>query len=124
MSINVLIVDDSSTMRKIVQRNLKQTGLDLGEIFQAGDGQEGLAALNEQTVNLVLSDWNMPNMDGLGMVQAIRANEAWNHIQIIMITTEGGEAKVAEAVAAGANGYVKKPFTADDLEAQLASAAV
>jgi len=123
MSLNVLIVDDSSTMRKIVQRNLKQTGLDLGEIFQAGDGQEGLAVLNEQTVNLVLSDWNMPNMDGLGMVQAIRANEAWNHIQIIMITTEGGEAKVEEAVASGANGYVKKPFTADDLEAELASAA-
>ena len=97
MSINVLIVDDSSTMRKIVQRNLKQTGLDIAEVFQAGDGQEGLAVLNEQTVNLVLSDWNMPNMDGLGMVQAIRANEAWNHIQIIMI----------------------KPFTADDLEAEM-----
>ncbi len=123
MSLNVLIVDDSSTMRKIVQRNLKQTGLDLGEIFHAGDGQEGLAVLNEQTVNLVLSDWNMPNMDGLGMVQAIRANEAWNPIQIIMITTEGGEAKVEEAIAAGANGYVKKPFTADDLETELASAA-
>jgi len=123
MSINVLIVDDSSTMRKIVQRNLKQTGLDLGEIFQAGDGQEGLAILNQETVSLVLSDWNMPNMDGLGMVEAIRANEAWSHIQIIMITTEGGEAKVQEAVAAGANGYVKKPFTADDLEAQLTSTA-
>lgn len=121
MSLNVLIVDDSSTMRKIVLRNLKQTGLDLGEIFQASDGREGLAVLNEQTVNLVLSDWNMPNLDGLGMVQAIRANAAWDPIQIIMITTEGGEAKVQEAVAAGANGYVKKPFTADDLEAEFTS---
>ncbi len=123
MALNVLIVDDSSTMRKIVLRNLKQTGLDLGEVFQAGDGQEGLAVLNEQTVNLILSDWNMPNMDGLGLVQAVRANSAWDHIMIIMITTEGGEAKVQEAIAAGANGYVKKPFTADDLEAELTSAA-
>jgi len=123
MALNVLIVDDSSTMRKIVLRNLKQTGLDLGEVFQAGDGQEGLAVLNEQTVHLILSDWNMPNMDGLGLVQAVRANSAWDHIQIIMITTEGGEAKVQEAIAAGANGYVKKPFTADDLEAELTSTA-
>ncbi|HBB40315.1 MAG: two-component system response regulator [Nitrospirae bacterium CG18_big_fil_WC_8_21_14_2_50_70_55] len=123
MAINVLIVDDSSTMRKIVQRNLKQTRLDIAEIFQAGDGQEGLAVLQAQQVHLILSDWNMPNLDGLGFVQAVRANTAWDHIQIVMITTEGGEAKVQEAIGAGANGYVKKPFTADDLEAQLTSRA-
>jgi len=123
MAINVLIVDDSSTMRKIVQRNLKQTRLDIAEIFQAGDGQEGLAVLQAQQVHLILSDWNMPNLDGLGFVQAVRANTAWDPIQIVMITTEGGEAKVQEAIGAGANGYVKKPFTADDLEAQLTSRA-
>jgi len=119
MAFNVLIVDDSSTMRKIVLRNLKQTGLDVGEVYQAGDGQEALAMLADNTVHLILSDWNMPNMDGLGLVQAVRSNPDNAHIRIIMITTEGGETKVDEAIAAGANGYVKKPFTADDLEKKL-----
>jgi len=119
MPFNILIVDDSSTMRKIVLRNLKQTGLDVGEVFQAGDGQEALTVLAENTVHLILSDWNMPNMDGLGLVVAVRSDPNNAHIRIIMITTEGGETKVNEAIAAGANGYVKKPFTADDLEKQL-----
>ena len=119
MAFNVLIVDDSSTMRKIVLRNLKQTDLDVGEAYQAGDGQEALAVLADNTVHLILSDWNMPNMDGLGLVQAVRSNPDNAHIRIIMITTEGGETKVDEAIAAGANGYVKKPFTADDLEKEL-----
>ena len=108
MAYNILIVDDSSTMRKIVQRNLKQTGLDVGEVYQAGDGQEALAVLAENTVHLILSDWNMPNMDGLGLVQAVRNDPSNAHIRIIMITTEGGESKVAEAITSGANGYVKK----------------
>jgi len=119
MAFNILIVDDSSTMRKIVLRNLKQTGLDVGEVYQAGDGQEALAVLASNTVHLILSDWNMPNMDGLGLVQAVRSDPNKAHIRIIMITTEGGETKVDEAIAAGANGYVKKPFTADDLEKEL-----
>jgi len=119
MAFNVLIVDDSSTMRKIVLRNLKQTGLDVGEVYQAGDGQEALAVLAANTVHLILSDWNMPNLDGLGLVQAVRSNPDNAHIRIIMITTEGGETKVDEAIAAGANGYVKKPFTADDLEKEV-----
>jgi two-component system chemotaxis response regulator CheY len=120
MAINVLIVDDSSTMRKIVLRNLKQTGLAVGEVYQAGDGQEALSILADNPVGLILSDWNMPNMDGLGLVQAVRSNPDFAHIRIIMITTEGGESKVSEALASGANGYVKKPFTAEDLEEQLA----
>lgn len=120
MAINILIVDDSSTMRKIVLRNLKQTGLAVNEVYQAGDGQEALAILADHPVGLILSDWNMPNMDGLGLVQAVRGNPAFAHIRIIMITTEGGDAKVSEALVSGANGYVKKPFTAEDLEKQLA----
>jgi two-component system chemotaxis response regulator CheY len=119
MAFNILIVDDSSTMRKIVLRNLKQTGLDVGEVFQAGDGQAALAVLAANTVHLILSDWNMPNMDGLGLVEAVRSDPNNAQIRIIMITTEGGETKVDEAIAAGANGYVKKPFTADDLEKEL-----
>jgi two-component system chemotaxis response regulator CheY len=122
MAINVLIVDDSSTMRKIVLRNLKQTGLEVGEVFQASDGQEALSILADNPVGLILSDWNMPNIDGLGLVQAVRGNPDFAHIRIIMITTEGGESKVSEALAGGANGYVKKPFTAEDLEKQLAPA--
>ena len=81
--------------------------------------RSSLAVLADNTVDLILSDWNMPNMDGLGLVQAVRSDPNNAHIRIIMITTEGGETKVDEAIAAGANGYVKKPFTADDLEKQL-----
>lgn len=119
MAINVLIVDDSSTMRKIVLRNLKQTGADIGEVFQAGDGREALSVLSENTVHLILSDWNMPNMDGLGLVRAVRSDPANAAIRIVMITTEGADGKVDEALSSGANGYVNKPFTADDLEKEL-----
>ena len=117
MALNVLIADDEPLARRRLA-SLLSTHADVSIVAQCATG----VVLNEQKVNLILSDWNMPNMDGLAFVQAVRANEAWNHIQIIMITTEGGEAKVQEAVAAGANGYVKKPFTADDLEAELTSA--
>ncbi len=112
----VLIVDDSSVMRKIVTRGLRQAGFQIDEILEAGDGAQGLEVLSNHTVDLILSDWNMPNMDGLTFVR-----EARKTIQtpIVMVTTEGGEGKVNEAVASGANGHIKKPFTPDTLKATL-----
>lgn len=119
MPLDVLIVDDSAAIRKIVQRMLNQAQVPLGQVWEAGDGMEAVAALRGNRVQLVLSDINMPNMDGLQLLRQIRGNPEWNKIPVIMITTEGGEAKVMEAVQLGANGYVRKPFTADQIKEKL-----
>ena len=114
---NVLIVDDSSTMRKIISRSLRQAGLTIDEIFEAGDGIEGLNVLGNSKVNLILSDINMPNMDGLEFIKQARANGC--KAPIVMITTEGGEDILREAMANGANDSIKKPFTPDQLQEKL-----
>lgn len=120
MEPDVLIIDDSAAIRKILQRVLRQTGMAIGEILEAGDGQEALDLLKTRNFGLVLSDINMPKMDGLRMLAAMKNVPAWRHIPVVMITTEGGETKVAEAVKLGAAGYVRKPFTADQIKEKLA----
>jgi two-component system chemotaxis response regulator CheY len=117
---DVLIVDDSAAIRKILRRVLQQTELPLGQVIEAADGAEALAALKQQKVNLILSDINMPNMDGLQLLTALKASPEWKDIPVVMITTEGSQAKVLEAVQAGAAGYVRKPFTADQIKEKLA----
>ena len=114
----ILIVDDSSVMRKIVTRGLRQAGFKMDEVLEAGNGQEGLDALKAQSdVQLILSDWNMPIMDGLTFVKGVRGSG--NNTPIIMVTTEGGETKLNAAMEAGANGSIKKPFTPDVLRETL-----
>ena len=120
MESDVLVVDDSAAIRKILQRVLRQTGMSIGEIYEAGDGQEALELLKTRSVRLILTDVNMPKMDGLQMLAAIKANPAWSEIPVVMITTEGGESKVGEAVKLGAVGYVRKPFTGDQIKEKLA----
>ncbi len=114
---NVLIVDDSSTMRKIISRSLRQAGLAVDDIFEAADGIEGLNALSANKVDLILSDINMPNMDGLEFIKAVRANG--NKVPIVMITTEGGEDILKEAISSGASDSIKKPFTPEQLNEKL-----
>ncbi len=114
---NILVVDDSSTMRKIISRSLRQAGLAIDDIYEAGDGIEGLSVLGEKKVDLVLSDINMPNMDGLEFIRQIRANG--NAVPIVMITTEGGEDIIKEAISSGASASIKKPFTPDQLNEKL-----
>lgn len=116
---DILVVDDSMAIRKILQRVLRQTGIPIGSIYEAGDGLEGLEVLKSQNVDLVLSDINMPKMDGIQFLAAIKASPEWHNIPVVMITTEGGETKVAEAVKLGAAGYVRKPFTADQINEKL-----
>lgn len=111
----ILIVDDSSTMRKIVMRTLRQAGYDGAEIHEAGDGVEGLAALDASDVDLIFSDVNMPNMNGLEFVKAVRQREASADTPVVMVTTESGGDAMDEAKSLGASGYVVKPFTADKL---------
>ncbi len=115
---NILIVDDSAVMRKMVARNLRQAGLDIGECYEGGDGQQGLDELAKHPdVGLILSDWNMPVMDGLTFVKNVRAKGL--QTPIVMITTEATGTRIDDAKAHGANGYICKPFTPDTLEKEL-----
>jgi two-component system, chemotaxis family, chemotaxis protein CheY len=119
MALDVLIVDDSAAIRKILQRLLRQTDFNFGEIFEAADGTEALTSLKKNKIGLVLSDINMPNMDGLQLLSHLRGMEQYKQVPVVMITTEGGQNKVMEAVQLGASGYVRKPFTAEQIKARL-----
>ncbi len=121
MGFKVLIVDDSAVMRKIVLRALQQIGLPMDSVVEVGDGQEALTALEANPIDLVLSDINMPNMDGLQFIKAMNEKGLSARIPVIMITTEGSESKVMEAIQFGAKGYIKKPFSADQLQERVKS---
>jgi two-component system, chemotaxis family, chemotaxis protein CheY len=117
--LRVLIVDDSSVMRKIVERSLRQAGLDLGEVLEASNGVEGLAEVQKGKLDLILSDINMPSMDGIEFVKSLAGIELAKGVPVIMITTEGSEARVVEALTAGAKGYIRKPFTAEQVKERV-----
>ncbi|HSZ62908.1 MAG TPA: response regulator [Terriglobales bacterium] len=114
--IRALIVDDSSVMRKIVERSLRQAGVELEKVTEAGNGAEALAALHENPVDLILCDINMPVMDGLEFVREAVKLECAKGVPIVMITTEGSESHVVQALSAGARGYIRKPFTPDQVK--------
>jgi len=113
----VLIVDDSSVMRKMVSRGLRQAGLKVDETLEAGNGVEALKILKEQKVDLIMLDWNMPVMNGLDFIKVAR--QAKLKTPIVMLTTEGGDEQIAQAMAAGATGYLTKPFTPEKLKSKL-----
>jgi two-component system, chemotaxis family, chemotaxis protein CheY len=117
--ISALIVDDSSVMRKIVERALRQAGLTIAHVFEAASGIEGLDILRRQRVDLILSDINMPNMDGLEFLRQLRSQNLASEVPVIMITTEGSEDHVREAIVAGAQGYIRKPFTAEQVKERV-----
>lgn len=117
--LDVLIVDDSAAIRKILQRVLRQTEIPIGTVYEAGDGVEALETLRRQAIGLVLSDINMPNMDGLEFLTKMREEHDWQGIPVLMVSTEGTQAKVLEAVERGASGYVRKPFTAEQIKEKL-----
>jgi two-component system chemotaxis response regulator CheY len=115
----VLIVDDSSVMRKIVGRSLRQAGLEVQEVLEASNGSEALTVARENSLDLILSDINMPLMDGLEFVRQLRCIEAAQHIPVVMITTEAGEARVVQALSNGASGYIRKPFTPEQIKERV-----
>ena len=117
---NVLIVDDSAAIRKILRRVLAQTEIAIGQILEAGDGCEALQLMKENPVQLVISDINMPNMDGLQLLSNIKSAPEWKSIPVIMVTTEGSQQTVLRSAEFGAVGYVKKPFSADQIKETLA----
>ena len=117
--IRTLIVDDSSVMRKIVERSLRQAGLDPLIVHEAGSGTEGLEMLKAQKVDLILSDINMPSMDGLEFLRQLRAQNLAPGVPVVMITTESSEEHVKEAIQAGAQGYIRKPFTSEQVKERV-----
>ena len=117
--VRALIVDDSSVMRKIVERSLRQAGMESLIIAEAGSGVEGLEVLKAQRFDLILSDINMPSMDGLEFVRQLRGQQLADGVPVVMITTESSEEHVKHAIQAGANGYIRKPFTADQVKQRV-----
>jgi two-component system chemotaxis response regulator CheY len=114
----ILVVDDSSTMRRIIKNTLARLGYK--DIVEAGDGVEAWQAMQENPdIGIVITDWNMPNMNGLELVKKIRAEEKYKDVPIIMVTTEGGKKEVITALKAGVNNYIVKPFTPQVLKEKL-----
>jgi two-component system chemotaxis response regulator CheY len=117
--VRALIVDDSSVMRKIVERALRQAGIGGLVVHEASSGTEGLEVLRSATVDVILSDINMPAMDGLEFVRQIQAQKLAPGVPVIMITTESSEEHVRQAITAGARGYIRKPFTAEQVKERV-----
>lgn len=117
--ISVLIVEDSSVMRKIIERSLRQAGLEIEKVIEADNGADALNLVSANAVDLIFSDVNMPKMDGLEFLRQVRGIEKAKSIPILMITTEGSEQKVVEAIMLGAKGYIRKPFSAEQLRVQV-----
>lgn len=116
-SLKFLIVDDFSTMRRIVRNLLKELGFTNAE--EAEDGIVALSKLRDGKFDIVVSDWNMPNMDGLTLLQSIRADPALKHLPVLMVTAEAKKENIIAAAQAGASGYVVKPFTAATLQEKM-----
>lgn len=111
----ILLVDDSRTIRNIQKNTLKTLGHE--DVLEAADGLEALACLAQQKVDLMLVDWNMPNMDGITLIRKVRETD--KATPIIMVTTEAEKSRVIEAVKAGVNNYVVKPFSAETLSEKI-----
>ena len=118
--LRVLIVDDSSVMRRIIERSLRQAGLDLTEVLEASNGAEALTEAEKGSLDIILSDINMPVMDGLEFLKNLAKVDAAKGVPVVMITTEGSEARVVEALSAGAKGYLRKPFTPEQVIERVA----
>jgi len=116
--LKLLVVDDSSTMRRIIKNTLARLGYK--DILEGADGVEGWAAMDANPdIDMLITDWNMPEMNGLELVKKVRADERFLDTPIIMVTTEGGKTEVITALKAGVNNYIVKPFTPQVLKEKL-----
>ena len=118
-NMTILTVDDFSTMRRIIRNILRQIGYN--NIVEADDGSAAMKVLESQDVDFVISDWNMPNMSGLELLKAIRATDKLQKLPVLLVTAEALKENVVEAVKAGVNGYIVKPFTAEVLKDKIDS---
>lgn len=113
----IITVDDSSTMRRIIKNTLTKLGF--SNVLEAGNGVEGLDVLAKNDVDLIITDWNMPEMDGLTFVKTLRAKDEYKETPILMVTTEAAKEDILTALRSGVNNYVVKPFTPDTLQEKV-----
>ncbi|MDE7168929.1 MAG: response regulator [Mucispirillum sp.] len=113
----IITVDDSSTMRRIIKNTLQKLGFD--SVLEAGNGVEGLEVMSKNKVDMIVTDWNMPEMDGLSFVKAVRAKDEYKDLPILMITTEAAKEDILTALRSGVNNYVVKPFTPETLQEKV-----
>ncbi len=119
MAVNMLIVDDSFPMRSVIKKTIKASGYATANIYTAENGIEALEVLKNEWCDIVLTDFNMPEMDGMELLSAIKKDKEISAIPVLIITTEGSEKRVAEFMEKGASGYVKKPFTPEVIRQKL-----
>ena len=119
MAYNILIVDDSFPMRAVIRKVIKASGFNVGELFEAGNGKEALQVMDREWLDLVLTDYNMPDMNGLELLKAMKHSVTLADIPVVMVTAEGGDLRVEEFLRHGVAAYVKKPFTPEQIKSYL-----
>lgn len=119
MAFNILVADDSETMRAVVKKTVEMSGVPIGTFHEAANGKEALAILENNWVDVILSDINMPEMGGMELLRAVNASEDYKRIPLIFITTESSEARMEEAKSLGVAGYIKKPFVPETIKTIL-----
>ncbi len=115
MAFNILIVDDSPVMRKVINRTVNLSGIEVGNIVEAGNGKDGLEKLEENWVDLILTDINMPVMNGIQFIESLKTDEVMKSIPVIVISTEGRDTVVQQALSLGAADYITKPFQPEEI---------
>jgi len=119
MAYNILVVDDSSVMRSVVKKTVKASGFDVGQFFDAGNGHEALEVLKSEWPDLILTDYNMPEMDGLELVVEMSKDDMLKSIPVVIVTTEGSQQRIDEFMEKGAVEYIRKPFTPEEIRTKL-----
>ena len=119
MTINVLIVDDSRTVRRVMEKALRVSGIPVDDVLQAGDGNEALSVLGQSTVDLVLTDLNMPGMGGRELLQRMQGDAKLKAIPIVVVSTEGNSSRVEELMEGGASGFLRKPTSPESVAALI-----
>jgi two-component system, chemotaxis family, chemotaxis protein CheY len=116
-NMKIIAVDDSPTMRRIIINTLKRAGFE--DVIEASDGKDALAKMKVEKVNFVITDWNMPEMDGLTFVSTLRSTDEFKNLPILMVTTRSVKEDIVDAMKAGVNNYIVKPFTPETLKAKI-----
>lgn len=119
MALNILIVDDSLPMRKVIRKTIKASGFSKAEFEEAADGLDALKILKDKWIDIVVTDFNMPNMNGLELVAEMKKDDLLKTIPVLVVTTEGGKIRVDEFKGIGVAGYITKPFTPEQIKMKL-----
>ena len=119
MAFNVLIVDDSASMRTVIKRSIEMSGFDVGQFLDAGNGREALAVLEKEWADIILTDIHMPEMDGIAFLKALQEQTVVSSTPVVIVTTEGREERLDELLALGAKVYIKKPFKPEEIRKVL-----